>query len=275
MSDPVQVFDPADPRLDDFRDLSRADRRPDRPGGRGLVIAEGTVVVRRMIDSAYPVRALMGVARRYDELAPDLAGTAAPYFVASAELMAQVVGFHLNRGVLAIADRVDFPSADDLLATASSVAVLEGVGDPENLGAIFRNAAALGVGAVLLAGGCGDPLYRRSVRVSMGTVLGVPFAPLQWPGDGLELVRRSGFRLVAMTPSGASTLQDARTGGRVAIMVGSEGPGLTHEALQAADERVSIPMARGVDSLNVATAAAIAFATLVPQPAPEGVGRAD
>jgi tRNA G18 (ribose-2'-O)-methylase SpoU len=284
VSDPVQVIDPADPRLDDFRDLSRADRRPDRPGGRGLVIAEGAVVVRRMIDSAYPVRALLGVARRYDELAPDLAGTAAPYFVASAELMAQVVGFHLNRGVLAIADRVDFPSADELLAAASSVAVLEGVGDPENLGAIFRNAAALGVGAVLLAGGCGDPLYRRSVRVSMGTVLGVPFAPLRWPGDGLELLRRSGFRLVAMTPSGDLTLQDARTGGRVAIMVGSEGPGLTPEALQAADDRVSIPMARGVDSLNVATAAAIAFATLVPQEAPDGavpraapdgLGRAD
>jgi tRNA G18 (ribose-2'-O)-methylase SpoU len=284
VSDPVQVIDPADPRLDDFRDLSRADRRPDRPGGRGLVIAEGAVVVRRMIDSAYPVRALLGVARRYDELAPDLAGTAAPYFVASAELMAQVVGFHLNRGVLAIADRVDFPSADELLAAASSVAVLEGVGDPENLGAIFRNAAALGVGAVLLAGGCGDPLYRRSVRVSMGTVLGVPFAPLRWPGDGLELLRRSGFRLVAMTPSGDLTLQDARTGGRVAIMVGSEGPGLTPEALQAADDRVSIPMARGVDSLNVATAAAIAFATLVPQAAPDGavpraapdgLGRAD
>lgn len=228
------------------------------------MIAEGAVVVRRMIQSAYPIRALLGVARRYDELAADLADTNAPYYVASAELMAQVVGFHLNRGVLATADRVTFPTAESLVTAASSVAVLEGIGDPENLGALFRNAAALGVGAVLLADGCGDPLYRRSVRVSMGTVLGVPFAPLQWPGDGLELLQRKGFRLVAMTPSGDLTLREASAGGRVAIMVGSEGPGLTPEALRAADERVRIPMAGGVDSLNVATAAAIAFAALVP-----------
>ena len=232
-------------------------------------------MVRRMVESAYPVRALLGVVRRYDELAADLAGTTAPYFVVSAELMAQVVGFHLNRGVLATADRVAFPPAADLLTTATSVAVLEGVGDPENLGAIFRNAAALGVGAVLLAAGCGDPLYRRSVRVSMGTVLGLPFAPLAWPADGLELLRRNGFRLIALTPSGEVTLRESNAGGRVAIIVGSEGPGLTPAALQGADERISIPMARGVDSLNVATAAAIAFATLVPWSAPDGVGRAD
>lgn len=262
VSAPILITNLEDARLDDFRDLSRADRRPDRPGGRGLVIAEGAVVVRRLIASPYPVRSLLGVARRYDELRVDLADQDAPYFVVTAELMAQVVGFHLNRGVLATADRVVFPSAAELLDRVRSVVVLEGVGDHENLGGIFRNAAALGVGAVLLADGCADPLYRRSVRVSMGTVLSVPFAPLDLLGDGILLLRRNGFRVVALTPGGAATLRDTTLAGKIALLVGSEGPGLTAEALQAADVRVRIPMAAGVDSLNVATAAAIAFAAL-------------
>ncbi|MET0966154.1 MAG: RNA methyltransferase [Nakamurella sp.] len=269
MIGPIPISDPADPRLDDFRDLSRADRRPDRPGGRGLVIAEGTVVLRRLIASDYPVRALLGTARRYAELAADLAGVTAPYFVATAEVMAEVVGFHLNRGVLATADRVQFPSAAALLSTVQTVAVLEGIGDHENLGAIFRNAAALGVGAVLLADGCSDPLYRRSVRVSMGTVLLVPFATIGWLDDGISLLRGRGFQLVALTPTGDQVLARTPLSGKVAILLGSEGPGLTTGALQAADLRVRIPMAGGVDSLNVATAAAIAFAAL------PGAGPAD
>jgi len=261
-SEPVEITDPADHRLDDFRDLSRADRRPDRPGGRGLVIAEGVIVVRRLLGSAYQVRALLGVRRRYEELLDDLPGTAAPFYVASAELMAEVVGFHLNRGVLATADRVHFPPAVDLLRAARSVAVLEGVGDHENLGAVFRNAAALGIDAVLLAPGCADPLYRRSVRVSMGTVLQVPFAPLPWLDEGISLLRDNGFRVIALTHAGELTLRELAPGGKVAIMVGAEGPGLTPHALRAADARVRIPMTSGVDSLNVATAAAIAFAAL-------------
>ena len=262
---PIPITDVDDPRLDDFRDLTTADRRPDRPGGRGLVIAEGTVVVRRLISSAYALRALLGVQRRFDELADDLVHTAAPYYVASAELMAQVVGFHLNRGVLATADRVAFPPAAQLLDVVSSAVVLEGVGDHENLGSIFRNAAALGIGAVLLGDGCADPLYRRSVRVSMGTVLLVPFAALPgaWPGPA-ELLRGKGFTVAALTPRpSAVTLRKAGLSGRkVALMLGSEGPGLTDEALDAADVQVRIPMAAGVDSLNVATAGAIAFAEI-------------
>jgi tRNA G18 (ribose-2'-O)-methylase SpoU len=259
---PITIDDPGDPRLDDFRDLSRADRRPDRPGGRGLVIAEGTVVVRRLLASGYPVRALLGTARRHAELAGDLQGTAAPYYIATADLMADVIGFHLNRGVLATADRVQFPSAEALLTNTRSVAVLEGVGDHENLGAIFRNAAALGIGAVLLAEGCSDPLYRRSVRVSMGTVLLVPFATIGWLDEGMTLLRSNGFRVVALSPTGERVLARTPLTGKVAILLGSEGPGLTTAALQAADLRVRIPMATGVDSLNVATAAAIAFAAL-------------
>lgn len=249
--------DPADPRLDDFRDLSTADRRPDRPGGRGLVIAEGTVVVRRLIASAYPVRAVLGVERRIRELEPDLPDV--PAYVTSAEMMAEVVGFHLNRGVLAVADRAPQPRAEDILARSRVVAVLEGVGDHENLGALFRNAAALGVDGVLLGAGCADPLYRRSVRVSMGNVLRVPFASLApWPA-GLATVRQHGFRIAALTPRADAIALRSVEGGKIAVLLGSEGPGLTAEALAAADLAVRIPMTDGVDSLNVATAAAIAF----------------
>nr|WP_189061040.1 RNA methyltransferase [Longimycelium tulufanense] len=261
MANLIDVTDPGDERLADFRDLSRADRRPDRPGGRGLVIAEGVVVARRLLASPYPVRALLGVRRRFDELAEDLAGLEVPAYVTSAEVMAEVVGFHLNRGVLAAADRAPMPGAAELADRSRCLAVLEGVGDHENLGAMFRNAAALGVEGILLGAGCADPLYRRSVRVSMGHVLRLPFAELRpWPG-GLDLLREHGFRVVALTPRADSVpLRDARLDhGRVALLLGSEGPGLTEGAIAAADGAVRIPMAEGVDSLNVATAAAIAF----------------
>ena len=258
----VPVDDPRDPRLDDFRDLTRADRRPDRPGGRGLVIAEGVPVVRRLLDSPYPLRAVLGVAPRIEALGADLAGSPAPVYVAGADLMASVVGFHLNRGVLAAADRAPVPAVPDVLAWARRIAVLEGVNDHENLGALFRNAAALGVHAVLLGDGCADPLYRRSVRVSMGHVLRVPFAPLApWP-QALAALRAAGFALLALTPKPPSVpLGDLDPAAlpRAALLVGAEGPGLTEAALAAADLRVRIPMEPGVDSVNLATAAALAF----------------
>jgi tRNA G18 (ribose-2'-O)-methylase SpoU len=259
------VVDPADPRVDDYRDLTAADRRPDRPGGRGLVIAEGVVVVRRLLDSPYPVRSLLGVPRRLAELAVDLDACDVPAYATDAETMARVVGFHLNRGVLAVADRAPAPDADRLVRAARMVAVLEGVGDHENLGALFRNAAALGVDAILLGPRCSDPLYRRSVRVSMGHVLRVPFA--EWPGpwpDSLDGLRAAGLRVAALTPAPDSVpLGEAGLAGtRVALLLGAEGPGLTTGALAAADVRVRIPMASGVDSLNVATAAAVAFHAL-------------
>nr|WP_307795822.1 RNA methyltransferase [Amycolatopsis sp. 195334CR] len=260
MAHTIHVHDPADPRLDDFRNLSTADRRPDRPGGRGFVIAEGTVVVRRLLESPYPVRALLGVERRIEELGEELAPADVPAYVTPAQTMADVVGFHLNRGVLAVADRAPQPGAPELIAQARTLAVLEGVGDHENLGSLFRNAAALGIDGVLLGPGCADPLYRRSVRVSMGNVLRVPFARLEpWP-EGLGLLREHGYRVAALTPRpGSVSLREVRGLGKVALLVGSEGPGLTEEALAAADLAVRIPMAAGVDSLNVATAAAVAF----------------
>ncbi len=257
------VDDPEDPRLDDFRDLNSIDRRPDLPAGKGLVIAEGVLVVQRMLASRFVPHAILGTDRRLTELADDLVGFAAPCYRTSADVMARVVGFHLNRGVLAVARRVPEPGVAQVVDGARTVAVLEGVNDHENLGSIFRNAAGLGVDAVVFGGGCADPLYRRAVRVSMGHALLVPFArSTEWPAD-LGGLKRGGFRLLAMTPDqGACPIGEALAAvadERVAVLVGAEGPGLTATALRMSDVRVRIPMSRGTDSLNVATAAALAF----------------
>jgi tRNA G18 (ribose-2'-O)-methylase SpoU len=257
------VNDPDDPRLDDFRDLNSVDRRPDLPTGKGLVIAEGVLVVQRMLASRFTPHALLGTDRRLAELKDDLAETGAPFYRASADVMARVVGFHLNRGVLAAARRAPEPTIAQVLDGARTVAVLEGVNDHENLGSIFRNAAGLGVDAVVFGSGCADPLYRRAVRVSMGHALLVPYArTTNWPAD-LVLLKESGFRLLAMTPrSEACGLPEAVAAARdqrIAVIVGAEGPGLTAATLRLSDVRVRIPMSRGTDSLNVATAAALAF----------------
>lgn len=259
----IDITDPADPRVDDFRDLNSVDRRPDLPSGKGLVIAEGVLVAQRMLASRFTPHAFLGTDRRLTELSADLAGVPAPFYRASAEVMAEIVGFHLNRGVLGAARRAADLGVAEVLAGARTVAVLEGVNDHENLGSIFRNAAGLGVDAVVFGAGCADPLYRRAVRVSMGHALLVPFARATgWPAE-LDLLRDNDFRLLAMTPDVAArrlaeTL-DELSDQKVAVLVGAEGPGLTETVLRAADARVRIPMSRGTDSLNVATAAALAF----------------
>ena len=247
----ITITDAADPRLDDFRDLQDADVRPDR---RGIVIAEGVTVLPRLLGSPY----------RMAEVAPMVAAAGCPVYVVDKWLLSDVVGFRVTRGVLASADRRPELSVADLLASASRIAVLEGLNDFENLGALFRNAAAFGLDGVLLDERCADPLYRRSVRVSMGHVLRVPFAvvPDPWP-EALAAVREAGFHLLALTPAtGAAPLPAPAPAERTAVMLGAEGPGLTPGALAAADLWVRIPMAPGVDSLNVATAAAVAFARL-------------
>ena len=259
----VDVDDPADPRLDDFRDLNSVDRRPDLPSGKGLVIAEGVLVAQRMLASRFSPRGFLGTDRRLRELSDDLAGCGVPYYRASAEVMAEVVGFHLNRGVLAAAPRPVELSVPEVLRGARTVAVLEGVNDHENLGSIFRNAAGLGVDAVVFGTGCADPLYRRAVRVSMGHALLVPYARAEsWPGD-LKLMQDNGFHLIAMTPGeGSVPLADALAPlaeQKVGVLVGAEGPGLTEHTMRACEVRARIPMSRGTDSLNVATAAAMAF----------------
>lgn len=259
----VDVDDPTDSRLDDFRDLNSIDRRPDLPSGKGLVIAEGVLVVQRMLASRFVPRAFLGTERRLGELTDALQTTDAPFYRASAEVMAEVIGFHLNRGVLAAAPRPPELSIPDVLDGARTIAVLEGVNDHENLGSVFRNAAGLGIDAVVFGQGCADPLYRRAVRVSMGHALLVPYAwSHDWPRE-LDMLRDNGFRVLAMTPNPAAqtlaTAIEELTTEKVAILVGAEGPGLSERTMRASDVRVRIPMSRGTDSLNVATAAALAF----------------
>jgi tRNA G18 (ribose-2'-O)-methylase SpoU len=256
----IETNDPNDPVFDDFRELNSSDRRPDLPEGKGLVIGEGVLVAQRLLGSRFQPRALLGVQRRLDELAPDLVGVNVPFVLTSAEVMAEVVGFHLNRGVLISANRPPALAVDDVLQDARTVAVLEGVNDHENLGSMFRNAAGLGVDTVLFGDRCADPLYRRSVRVSMGHILRVPFARIQhWP-RGLNVLREHGFQLISLTPdSSAVRLSEAMSGEKVALLLGAEGPGLSEAAMRATDVRARIPMAPGTDSLNVATAAAMAF----------------
>ena len=258
------VEDPADPRLDDFRNMTDADVRPDR---RGIVIAEGVNVVERMARSPYRVRAVVGVAARIEALQPLLETLDAPAYVVDKWVLSDAVGFRVTRGVLASATRPEPPDLAHLLASSSRIAVLEALNDFENLGALFRNAAAFGVDAVLLDPSCADPLYRRSVRVSMGHVLSVPFAelPAPWP-ESLLAVRAAGFAILALTPGGDTVLRDVEPPPKWAVLLGAEGPGLSEDTLRVADRHVRIPMASGVDSLNVATAAAVAFAHLTTPP---------
>lgn len=262
--DLIEATDPADPRLTDFRDLSDADVRPDR---RGVVIAEGANVVARLAGSAYPIRAVVGLRARIEALRPVLGSRDVPAYVVGKWVLSELVGFRVTRGVLASATRPNPPEVGALLAGAARIAVLEGLNDFENLGALFRNAAAFGLDAVLLDPQCADPLYRRSVRVSMGHVLRIPFAVLPgiWP-QSLERLHEHGFRVLALSPAAAAVpLRSVPSAAPWAVLLGAEGAGLTSAAMAYADTRVRIPMAAGVDSLNVATAAAVAFAHLAPE----------
>lgn len=260
----IDIADPYDPRINDYRNLNRSDKRPDLPGGAGLVIAEGVLVVQRMLESRFVPDSLLGVDRKLQELAPGIAGTGVPFYRVPHEVMDECIGFHLNRGVLAAAHRVPERPLDEVLDGARTVGILEGVNDHENIGSMFRNAAGLGVDAMLVGARCADLLYRRAVRVSMGHVLRLPYAHLpDWP-RGIAQVRDRGFSVLALTPdANAPTLPEVLRGrgqdDRVALVVGAEGPGLRKDTMKFCDARARIPMSPGADSLNVATSAAIAF----------------
>jgi tRNA G18 (ribose-2'-O)-methylase SpoU len=296
---PIRVEDPLDPRLADYREL-KDPARSVRETARSIFVVEGRLAVARLLASPYTVQSLLvdeHQASAASGVVASVEATGAPVYVTSREALETTVGFALHRGVVAVARRPAPADPAEVVAGAVASAraggsravlvVLEGLNDHENLGALFRNAAAFGVSAVLIDPSCADPLYRRSVRVSLGHVLTVPFARVaSWPAGLTELVSGCGFVVTALAPE-----HSARVGGlaaepltlatwaaqrasapAIALLLGAEGPGLSPAALGAADEVVSIPMAGGVDSLNVATAGALAFYELgtrwARQPAP-------
>jgi len=258
----VLVTDPMDPRLGDFLALTDVQLRRAKEPAEGLFIAEGEKVIRRARQAGYEMRSMLLSAKWVDVMRDVIDEVPAPVYAVDPALAERVTGYHVHRGALASMQRKPLTPADDLLRTARRVAVMESVNDHTNIGAIFRSAAALGMDAVLLSPDCADPLYRRSVKVSVGAVFSVPYARLDsWP-KGLAAVREAGFRLRALTPDEkASSMDEAAPHrlDRVALMLGAEGDGLSTKALMAADEWVRIPMAHGVDSLNVGAAAAVAF----------------
>ena len=257
----VEIDDPADPRLADYVGLTDSVRRVKHEPEAGFFLAEGQLVMRRAAQAGCPPRSLLLAPNRVDDLLPELAALDCPVYVASPEVLLAVTGFHVHRGALGSFGRLPLPSPADVLATARRILVLEEVNSPTNLGAIFRSAAGLGMDAVLLSPTCCDPLYRRAVRVSMGEVLAVPYAYLPaWP-TALNTVREAGFRILALTPADDAVPLDQvaiADGDRIAVLLGAEGPGLSEAAQAASDVRVRIPMAAGVDSLNVAAATAVA-----------------
>jgi tRNA G18 (ribose-2'-O)-methylase SpoU len=258
MAHVVPVTDVGDPRLVDYTDLTDVALRRIREPAEGLFLAEGEKVVRRALDAGYAPRSVLTAPKWLPALEADLAEHDCPVYVGDDALLQQVTGYRVHRGALASMQRRTQPSVDELLATARRVVVLEDLVDHTNVGAVFRNAAALGIDAVLVSPECADPLYRRSVKVSMGTVFAVPWTRAEpWP-DVLGLLRSRGFRVLAMSPDLAGrSLPDADLTPPVAIVLGTEGEGLTSAALERCDESVRIPMAPGVDSLNVAAASAV------------------
>lgn len=252
-----------DPRLDDYLKLSEANLRMHSDIANGIYIAESTMVVQRAISVGHVPRSFL-LARKYlPQLEAEFARYPdAPIFVGEDAELEALTGFHLHRGALAAMQRPAPLELDAVLEKSSRIAILEDIADHSNLGAMLRSAAGLGVDAVLLTPNCVDPLYRRSVRVSMGTALTIDWVRLgTWPAD-LERVREHGYRILAMELTEDATPLDElvpQPGEKIAMILGNEGRGVRPETLQAVDQSVIIPMARQVASLNVAAASAVAF----------------
>lgn len=248
--------------LADYTSLTDVALRRVREPAEGLYIAESTKVIRRALEAGHRPRSVLLQDKWLGDVAPFLEGHDVTVYVAEPELLERIVGFTLHRGALAAMHRPPLPDPRELLADAHRVVVLEDITDHTNVGAIFRSVAALGADAVLVTPRCADPLYRRSVRVSMGTVLQVPWTRLpDWPDAG-RLLREAGFEVAALALRDDAVPLDeyARTApDRVALLFGTEGDGLSDVAIEHADRVVRIPMRPGVDSLNVASASAVAL----------------
>jgi tRNA G18 (ribose-2'-O)-methylase SpoU len=266
---PIEVDSAADPRLADYTGLTDAALRTHLEAEHGLFIAEGTKVITRAAAAGYQVRSILLGKSRLADL-PDLpalaeAAAAAPVYAVPDEVAESLTGFRVHRGALASLARKPLPEVGAVTAGARRIVVLEDLVDHGNVGAIFRCAAALGVDAVVLSPRCADPLYRRSVKVSMGAVFSIPYARMTGWFDGLAELRSGGFRTLALTPDerAAPIASALKAADRVALLLGTEGDGLSGRWLDEADAAVRIPMdpaarASGVDSLNVVAAAAIA-----------------
>ena len=267
------IADPSDSRLASYREA-----RDGRVRGAGLFLAEGRLVVRRLLESRFAVRSVLATRAVLDDLGDALGRRpSVQRYEASAETIQAVVGFKFHRGCLALGEEGAPTPARAIIEPSGSrlVVGLEDVADPDNVGAVFRNAAAFGAAAVLLSPGCADPLYRKAIRVSMGATLAMPFATIDWR-DGLEALHAAGYTRVALTPHpGAQRLDLVVAAGllsrRLAVLLGAEGAGLTEATRRAADLAVRIAMIPGVDSLNVATACAIALHRLADVARPSDV----
>ena len=247
--------------LADYRGLTDGELRRSLEAERGLYMAEGAKVIERALTAGHVPRSVLCSPRLVDSLSQLLpAGT--PVIVRGEDELAAITGFNVHRGALAAMHRPTLPALGDLVASARLVVVLEDLGDHTNVGAIFRSAAGLGADAVVVSPGCADPLYRRSVKVSMGTVFQVPWTRAgSWPG-ALDELRSAGFAIAGLALSDdAMPLDEFSRAGheRIAIVLGAEGDGLTRGALAHTDATVTIPMRGGVDSLNVAAASAVAM----------------
>jgi tRNA G18 (ribose-2'-O)-methylase SpoU len=258
----VPVEHPSDPRLAPFRDVAR----PAALEAAGLFVAEGRIVVRRLIEDArFPIAAILVTDAARDALADVLGSVSAPVYVSGQQIINGITGFNFHRGCLALARRLPSLATADGFAGASRLLALEGVGNPDNLGGLFRVASALGADGVLLDSTSGDPLYRKAVRTSMAATLRVPFGRAADFRAELTTLRSNGFRLVALTPAaGAESIDElARaTHDPLVLMLGSEGGGLTPGTIELADIRARIPIDRRADSLNVVVAAGIALHAL-------------
>ena len=265
----IEVTDLALPELDVFARLTEAQLRCRLEPEKGVFIAESPKVIARALDAGYEPLSFLMERKQIEGQAREILARCgkAPVYTADSGLLEQLTGYRLTRGVLCAMRRPALPSVEALCAGARRVAVLEGIVDPTNVGAIFRSAAAMHMDAVLVTPTCGDPLYRRAARVSMGTVFQIPWTrignkPEDWPHPGLERLRRLGFRTAAMALSDAAvSIEDPRLAAeeKLAIVLGTEGDGLCSRTIADCDYVARIPMAHGVDSLNVAAASAVAF----------------
>ena len=269
MASIVQITDFDAPELDWYARLTERELNHSVEIDNGVFIAESPNVIHRALDAGYePISLLMeekhvrGQAKDVIDRCGDV-----PVFVSSFDVLTRLTGFQLTRGVLCAMRRKPERDPEELLASCTRITVLENVVNPTNLGAIFRSAAALGMDAVFMTPDCADPLYRRCVRVSMGTVFQAPWAHIgktqeDWPGYGMELLRKHGFKTVAMALRDDSvSISDPALGAceKLAVILGTEGDGLKAQTIASCDYTVKIPMSHGVDSLNVAAASAVAF----------------